>query len=239
MSFDPLTATGLLVYSDPKSNEGPSSLGTSAMFRRPTFALTAAHCVRDIPKPRRIRIEYPRLGYFVRVSDIQIHPQADLAVIVSPEEELHPKLPPMDPFRLTAGNWGLGKEFAAYGYPTEGPSPTSTSDVPTPRLFLGHYQRFFQYSDVRYNYVAGELSIPAPAGLSGGPLFNPGGPMVLTGIVAGNVEAYSTLSWREEVREGGVERIEMHHRVIEYGIAVMLSSVQDWLDEVMPVDTER
>jgi hypothetical protein len=83
MSFDPLAATGLLVYSDPESTEGLSLLGTSAAFRRPTFALTAAHCVRDIPKPRRIRIEYPRLGYFIRVGDIQIHPEADLAALVS------------------------------------------------------------------------------------------------------------------------------------------------------------
>jgi hypothetical protein len=140
---------------------------------------------------------------------------------------------------VAAAPGGLGEDFAAYGYPTEGPSPTSTSDVPTPRLFRGHYQRFFQYSDDRYSYVAGELNIPAPAGISGGPLFNPGALMVLTGIVAGNIETYSTLSWREEVSEGGVERVEMHHRVIEYGIAVMLSSVQDWLDYVMPVDAEH
>lgn len=120
MSFDPLAATGLLVYSDPKTREH-SLLGTAAMHRRPTRSLTAAHCVRDVPNPRRIRIEFPRLGYFARVTDVHLHPDADLAVLVSPDDELDPRLPPMDPFRLSADDYSLGEEFAAYGYPTEGP----------------------------------------------------------------------------------------------------------------------
>lgn len=65
-------------------------------------------------------------------------------------------------------------------------------------------------------------------------MFRPALMSVLTGIVAANFESYSTLHWTEETREDGTKRFEAHHRVIEYGIAVMLSNVQDWLDETAP-----
>jgi len=77
------------------------------------------------------------------------------------------------------------------------------------------------------------LNIAAPAGLSGGPVLRPGAPSLLTGVVTTNSESYSTLDWQEET-SGEVTRIEAHHRVISYGIVVMLSVIEDWLNEYIP-----
>ena len=64
------------------------------------------------------------------------------------------------------------------GFPTEGPFDEAPAiPIPVPRLFLGYYQRFFKYPETSRNrYLAGEMSIPAPGGLSGSPLFRPYAP---------------------------------------------------------------
>jgi hypothetical protein len=128
----------------------------------------------------------------------------------------------------------LGEDAYAYGYPIEGPKTDPRQQVRTPRLFKGHYQRYFQFnSPAGYKYVGGELNIAAPAGLSGGPVFRPEAASMLTGIVTTNAESYSTLDWLEEVRDD-VTHIEAHHRVISYGIVAMLSPIEEWLDEHVP-----
>jgi hypothetical protein len=104
----------------------------------------------------------------------------------------------------------------------------------TPRLFRGHYQRFLTYeSPLGYTYAAGELSIAAPGGLSGGPVFREGAMVMLTGIVTENLDSYSVLDSVEKMTGGETVRIE-HHRIISYGMAVMLDQAADWLDEHIP-----
>lgn len=77
-----------------------------------------------------------------------------------------------DPFPLTyqPPPDGLvdGGTFIGFGYPVEG----SDGAMPVGRLFRGHFQRYFGYTPpgATEPYFAGEMSIPAPAGFSGGPL---------------------------------------------------------------------
>ena len=78
------------------------------------------------------------------------------------------------------------------------------------------------------------MSLPAPTGMSGGPLFRAGAPQMVTGIATANVESYAVTDLLEEVdAEGNVSRIESR-RVISYGLALMLSAVSRWLDETIP-----
>lgn len=208
-------------------------LGTCAAFRQPHIALTAAHILAGVRKRTALRLEYPRRGVVRRLAEMRIHDSADLAILESPpDEEDDLQGYPPGAFSNFVGNWGLGEDFYAYGFPVEGPGQSPVQQQPTPRLFKGSYQRFFRFAAPGgYRYEAGELSIPAPAGLSGGPLFRPEAPSLLTGLVTTNTETYSTEDWREEVTREGIRRVEAHHRVIRYGVAVMLSPLSDWLDD--------
>ena len=235
MEQDPIACVGLVSYSDPESGGPISILGTCAAFRQPHIALTAAHVVKDVPKPTRIRINYPRTGLMRGIREVLLHPEADVAILLSRpngDDDFHGY--PEGAFTDFVPPSGLGEDVLAYGFPVEGPGTEPARPKPTPRLFKGHYQRFFEFdSPGGYSYGAGELSIPAPAGLSGGPAFRPEAPSFLTGIVTTNSESYSTLDWQEETR-GEVTRIESHHKVISYGIVAILSLVHDWLDEHIP-----
>ncbi len=140
---------------------------------------------------------------------------------------------PTEPFWGSVGNFSLGEEFHAFGYPEN--VLGQDARVPTARLFTGHYQRFFQYrSHAGYEYLAGEMSIPSPAGLSGGPLFRPGAPQMVTALAAENFDSSTTLDAHEEVsEERGTVRTQ-YQRIISYGLAVMLDPLRDWFDELLP-----
>jgi hypothetical protein len=72
------------------------------------------------------------------------------------------------------------------------------------------------------------------SGLSEGPLFRPGAPAMVTGLVTASAESYVITDSIEELREGGsVYRLESR-KVITYGIALILSGVSDWLRETVP-----
>lgn len=228
-SFDPLAATGLvrLVW------EGGSSYGgTCFAFRQPYVALTAAHCVP--PDAAVVWVEFPRRGDVRKATDVIRHPEADIAVVLTtPEVGDDGTGYPADTFWNCVGNWALGEEFFAYGFPTEG--PFAGGNTPTPRLFVGHYQRFLAFDNPkRGQYLAGEMSIAAPAGLSGGPVFRGGAPQMVTGLVTSNLETYSVLYSIEELDESGGRYREESRRVIQYGLAAMLSDFEDLLDEFVP-----
>ncbi len=99
-----------------------------------------------------------------------------------------------------------------------------------PRLFVGHFQRFFTFDGLSgRKFFAGEMSIPAPAGLSGGPLWVPENPSKLIAIVSSNMESHSIIdSYEETTQDGEVTRGEIR-RQISYGVCVMLSEVGDWV----------
>ena len=178
---------------------------------------------------------FPRSGITTRISSIKRRPTADIAVLRA--ADILPKSDengyPSHAFWDGVSNFQLGEQFMTYGFPVAAPSPDMQSGVPAPRLFLGHYQRFLTYAEHRYRYLAGEMSIPAPAGLSGSPMFRPGAHLMITGLVTTNLTAYSTLDSIEEEEKGGAVYRYESRRVIEYGLALMLGGVAGWLKDVV------
>ncbi len=226
--FDPISATGVVHL---VTKTGDSYGGTCFAFRQPHVVLTAAHCV---PAEAEIWVEFPRRGDRRRAIRVVKHPEADIAVIITePLANDDGRGYAKGTFWDCVGNWGLGEEFLAYGFPTEGPFQETCS--PTPRLFVGHYQRFMWFdAPNRGRYLAGEMSIPAPAGLSGGPVFRREAPSMLTGLVTSNVETYSVLHSIDEVDDSGGRYREESRRVIQYGLVAMLSDIEEWIDQLIP-----
>jgi len=231
MPFDPLTAIGMVLLESGSGQMSPS--GTCFLFRQDHVALTAAHCVP--PTASRIQLAFPRQATGpAPVIRVARHPSADIAALFAEGHDVVKEGYPNFAFWDQVGNWGLGEEFMTFGYPSEGPAPDSR-EGPVARLFLGHYQRFFEYTATAgFRYLGGEMSIPAPGGLSGAPLFRPDAHQMVTGVVTSNLESYAVTDSTEELREdGSVYRLESR-RVINYGLALMLSSVDDWLQDAVP-----
>ncbi len=127
----------------------------------------------------------------------------------------------------------LGVDFTACGYP----------DVrnPTLRLFRGYVQRFFAHeSHMRYRYLAAELNIGCPVGLSGAPVFNSAHHGRLYGVVSENVRTETEVETELEIEKGVTltDRTQLA-RVIHYGIAVWLADIGGWLDGLVPPLTDE
>lgn len=189
-------------------------MGSCALYRGPAVAITAGHCVPEgVPvavKPRTAEAWIPER--------IVRHDKADIAVLVAPAGTVSgPDVSYYDDIDETLV---AGGDFIAFGHPAEG-------DTSVPRIFKGHFQRYLEYR----GYFAGELSVPAPAGLSGGPISRPESPGVLAAIVTTNHDSYLvTDSYETQERDGSVSRGEIK-RVVSYGIAAMLVGLGDWINE--------
>lgn len=130
-----------------------------------------------------------------------------------------------DPIGPTV-SWGDG--FASLGYPED---TTDDGVAPVARCIRGYIQRFYEHrSHMGYAYRAGEMSVGAPAGLSGGPVLAVGDTMAAIGIVAENRQSTTYLHQLEEIQEDGHTYRETLHSVIQYGAFVVLKAVEDWLD---------
>jgi len=238
MSENQLDAVGIVLA---QVNDEWDAQGSCFLFRSDALALTAAHCVPEALEP--FAVQLPHLGTTMPVERIERHPASDIAMLFcTGEDTLTEKGDPTTAFLDGVGNWSVGETFHAYGYPTEGPTEDSTQ-APVPRMFTGNFQRFMPYVSPRgYRFLAGEMSIPAPSGLSGGPVFRPwlGGPFspqefqIVLGLVAANLDSYAVTDSISEVNDAGKEYREKSLRVIRYGVAVMLSGVADWLNERSP-----
>ena len=180
----------------------------------------------------------PWEGTFWRhVEEVIKHPdEADIALMrVTPMDREAGREDPAEPFRNYAGNedtYAMGNDFIAFGYPED--IFGEDQGAITARLFKGSFQRFFPEYRSRhlgFRYLAGEMSIAAPGGLSGGPLFIPGEPELVTGMVTENLESTTYLDTVEEVRSGRETKTTRYQRVISYGVALMLGPVGEWLDQ--------
>jgi hypothetical protein len=257
MSFDPRSATGTVFLTSEQHITGVS--GACFLFRSDNVALTAAHCVPN--DANSVGVQLPWQPASQPVERIVRHPDGDLAALFLHAETDDGVGYPTHAFWDAVGNWTPGEEFFAYGSPVGGPAgfpvggPASGSRPrwfgwgldapdPTPRLLVGNYQRFFRYrSPNGMHYVAGEMSIPAPEGLRGAPLFRRAAPQMVTGLATANLESYTITDSIDDVWEGILrddqERHVRHYRepskrIISYGLALMLSTVDDWLNEHIP-----
>lgn len=229
LDFFPRFATGA-VFSAPPEGEWEFS-GTGAMYMRPYVILTAAHCVPNIANAR-FAFRSP-MESFARVAEQVIrHPTIDLAALVVSKDAA---APPNGVYSEIGHQLFDGGDFIAFGY-------TAEENTSVPRTFKGHYQRHFGYrSPDGRKYFAVELSIPAPAGLSGGPVSNAHRPQVLDAIVTANHDSSLVIdSYEEEERDGTISRGKIT-RVVSYGIAATLvpRDVQAWVHTVVDLaDTD-
>ncbi|MFH1817722.1 MAG: serine protease [Pseudomonadota bacterium] len=224
--MNPLNGVALLYKRE--ANVPLAFLGTCFSLRHATHFLTAAHCVHELTPDQLVVVSH--LDQRTRlVTNVTRHPHADIAILnVDPVAD-----DGVESFWNSVGNFSLGEEYFAFGFPEDALGPNEGR--PTPRLFKGYFHRFMPHqSHMGYRYIAGELSTPCPGGLSGAPLFRPGAPVMLTGIVAENLESSTLLDTQERVLTDGQIFNEHYRSVVNFGIAVMLEPIKDWLDQHVP-----
>jgi hypothetical protein len=203
-------------------------LGTCFAFRYKNHFLTAAHCVKDRALAD-LAVYHPFDGVYSRVARVVTHASADIAVVVLVNEGREGT----QPFLEFTSSYGAATQYTAYGFPEDSMGPNQGK--PIARVFRGYFQRFMEYeSGMGYKYVAGELSIACPGGLSGGPLFILDQPWVVFGLVAENLETTTFLDSVEQVLDDGQLVHEHYRRVINYGVAVMLDQIGEWIDQHVP-----
>jgi hypothetical protein len=210
--------------------EDADFLGTCFAFRQSNVFLTAAHCVPE-GADGMLFVNTPPVGGFHVVAEVHRHPTADLALLALDGSAWPGEV---EPFVRVKPFTALGLEFMAYGFPEDAPAPDVETPTPTERLFRGYLQRRLVYRRAGYEYAAGEMSVPAPAGLSGGALFAAGDFNSVIGVAAENVQSTTYVGRVEETTTAaGTERfVEREH--VQYGIAVLLAPLTEWLDELAP-----
>lgn len=225
---DPTLAIGALM-------RGDSFLGTFFCWRRFFYAVTAAHNLQDDSPTDELRLYRPGAEESRAVERVETHPEADVAVLIGeqlPNDDLS------GPYDRTTFNMirsaTIPDELYSYGYPVE--TTLSRRAEAVPRLFTVHPQRVFDYVDERagYSYEAVELSVPAPRGLSGSPVFYVRLPFSVAGIVVANFESHLIRHFQETEETAG-ERYRLEQNlIVTYGVAVTMQSVSAWLDAVAP-----
>jgi hypothetical protein len=225
--MNPLAAVAILARG---GEAGPTFLGSCFAFRSKRVYLTAAHCVGDLAAHEVLvhgihaPLESQRAAQLVR------HPSADIVAVI-----LQSGMESAEPFERLPAGYALGEDFYAHGFSEDVLGDSST--VPVPRAFKGYFQRFMDHTSfMGYRYSAAELSIGCPAGLSGGPLFSTEHVSAgfAYGIVTENVQSHTVLESWEEVERDGSRTVYRNQSVINYGVALLLTDLKDWLSEVAP-----
>ena len=207
-------------------------LGTCFSLSSARHFVTAAHCVKSVPMAD---LEVQTLGLGSTrspVVKVTTHATADLSILTIdlPDEHF------VTPLKLgTLDAFYGGAPVASFGFPSDTTHMGTAENFvtrtgPTLRFFRGHVQRTgLHVSQDGYTFSAMELSFAAPAGLSGGPVFmsERNEPVAL---IAENQESSTYLRTITDVREGGIEFHETIHSVINYAIAVDLTTHRAWLE---------
>ena len=93
-----------------------------------------------------------------------------------------------------------------------------------PRLLKGYVTRTFQHDVPGFGMTrAAELDMPAPAGLSGGPLFR-GKTANVMGVIYGDTESYSITDC-EQVDSKTGERTPESRKIVTFGVAHRVETV--------------
>lgn len=216
-------------------------LGTAFAFRDGSHFLTASHCVpSELPPESRLTVSLASgvagMGFVGRVRSFVRHQTADLAVLTVEGDPPGALEAAADPFS-SVGFAGreIAEEFLAFGYPmSREPAPTFPGIGPTMRVFVGHYQRIYPYRDDSHEFEAAELSVAAPEGLSGAPVFNRERPSEVQAVVVGNREERTERTYEEKFDDAGEKHTHVAYSIVSYGVAVLLDPLRDWLDEHVP-----
>ncbi len=203
-------------------------LGTCFAFRRSTVFLTAHHVIKD-HDPATLGVSFLTTPGLRAVTRVHPHQNADVAIL----EAGDPETGPIEPATDILKDIHLGETFAAFGFPSDlvfgqaGGSPH--------RMLLGHYQRFMDFRSIwGYRYVAGEMNVPSPTGMSGAPLVRPENPRFVSGLAAESIDVESLPSLVSETTIGGITERITEKRMISYGVAVMLGNLIEWINERIP-----
>jgi hypothetical protein len=199
-------------------------LGTCFLFRNASTVLTAAHCVRNPPLELKVHFPFAPNGPSHSVGDVQIHPEADVARLALIEPMEHHHVPyysgPIQPHFQ-------GQPLIALGFPEQS---TAAGPGQTMRVFSGTLQRWCLFENTGgAPFRALETSFASPSGLSGGPVVTTGHEFSVAGVMCNNLESRTETVLIDEHEENGVLHREVVWRLIEYGIAVDLWAVADWL----------
>ena len=111
MPFNALNGVGLIVRAAQSEQASGGFLGSCFAFRAPDYWVTAAHCIGDL-EGNQLGVFSPT-GMPLKVARRVIrHPTADIAILNVVRETAEG----VEPFWGTAGNYGLGEDFFAFGY---------------------------------------------------------------------------------------------------------------------------
>jgi hypothetical protein len=225
--FNPILATGV-VFSQVEGSE-PRVTGSCAAYGSRNVFITASHCIPEGAKGAAVLLSGTRGA--CQIEEYERHDTSDLALLFAkPSEDaaLSGMFFKPGPDELPA----LGTDFLAYGFPSIDEAP---GGLPYPRMLKGHFQRYFGFkSPEGLEYFAGEMSIPAPPGLSGSPIMLAHAPQLLVGIVAANLDSYTTLSSFEQVDSAGTSYREVSKRIVSYGISAMFTKGKvQWAQEAI------
>lgn len=221
--MDVTEGTGLLIHWDEQLPPRPRFLGSCFAYGDEKTYLTAAHCVPvDDEDARHVFVMRPGIGGMRQVLAVSRHPRADLAVL-----QVNPVQGPDEPFWASPAPCDAGDDFVAFGFPED--TIDEIAGVPTARIFKGHVQRLFPLPD-QGGAIAAEMSVPAPAGLSGGPVVGrAGGAAELpVAVVLANRES--------EIYVARYENGDVIRAVTRYGTALLLEPLAEWISSRVPPD---
>jgi S1-C subfamily serine protease len=227
-SNDPIRSTARLF------REGGPFLGTCFAYKSPFYMVRADHCIGQFGGEPLV-VVFDEGQNVVPVIAVMRHEVADIAVLKLEEQQERVSA---DFFKGTSRDFSMGLPIFAYGYP----------EIPlngvSPRVFSGIFQQYLEHqshmhrrgdpSAPRYRYVADELSIPCPGGLSGGPIFRSEQPDVVLAVVTENIDAMTLLEAIEQSQGEGTRLRTEYNRVITYGVGLLVAHVGDWLDRQIP-----
>jgi hypothetical protein len=224
-SWEPAAAVGIVGTRLPDGDIAPT--GSCFRFGHNHVVLTARHC---------IPVSQPVTRFLLRnveevVERVIEHPTADIAALLlrAAPDARHTSLA----FSEVARSGWPGEPFMAFGFPIAGPYEDPGTG-PFPRVLTGTHQRFYIYDRPPYRYHAGEMSIPAPEGLSGAPLFWSHQRTGVSAMVTATVASYTVADSDETVEAPGQLHRTEARRVIAYGVSLILGDVVDWLRDAIP-----
>lgn len=213
-----------IVCQDDGDEDGFLFLGSSFSYRLTTHYLTAAHCVVDVPGDQLV-IARPGDPPPLPVRAVAVHPRADLALLVCDDRQgvtcFQPTLDPLE----------LGEDLFVAGFPEDVWGPNEGR--PIPRLLKGYCQRLMEHtSHMNFVYQAAEVNVPFQNGISGAPLFRRDRELNrVAGVVTESTMISTETNEIEETSGTGSSTRIVYRRVVEYGIALVLESETEWLDQ--------